>query len=128
VLAGGCYRFLQELLRHRDRVISTRVGWTGGENYNPTEEDNRGHAEAVEVVFDPERLPTVTCSSSFSSSTEQTWTNTSSAPATAPRSSARAKSSAAAEETIRDVDAAGHWPGKIVTVIFSDRLRVALPL
>ena len=56
VLAGGCYWIMQQLLRGRDGVISTRVGWTGGENDNPTEENNCGHAEAVEVVFDPERI------------------------------------------------------------------------
>ena len=56
ILAGGCFWIMQQLLRDRDGVISTRVGWTGGENDNPTEEDNSGHAEAVEVVFDPERI------------------------------------------------------------------------
>ena len=54
VLAGGCYWIMQQLLRGRDGVISTRVGWTGGENDNPTEENNCGHAEAVEV--DPDRI------------------------------------------------------------------------
>ena len=56
VLAGGCYWIMQQLLRDRDGVISTRVGWTGGENDHPTEENNSGHAEAVEVAFDPERI------------------------------------------------------------------------
>ena len=45
----------QELLRHRDGVISTRVGYTGGENDNPTAGNHPGHAEAVEVIFDPGR-------------------------------------------------------------------------
>jgi Peptide methionine sulfoxide reductase len=45
----------QELLRHRERVISTRVGYTGGDNDNPTACNHPGHAEAVEVIFDPER-------------------------------------------------------------------------
>src|SRR5215831_8511810 len=56
VLAGGCYWIMQQLLRDCGGVISTRVGWTGGENDNPTEENNSGHAEAVEVVFDPARI------------------------------------------------------------------------
>lgn len=55
-LAGGCFWPAQELLRRRDGVISTRVGYTGGENDNPTDEHHPGHAEAVEVVFDPERI------------------------------------------------------------------------
>src|SRR5215470_8709304 len=55
VLAGGCFWGMQELLRHRDGVISTRAGYTGGQNENPTRGNHPGHAEAVEVVFDPAR-------------------------------------------------------------------------
>jgi peptide-methionine (S)-S-oxide reductase len=55
ILAGGCFWVIQELMRHRDGVISSRVGYTGGENDNPTDENHQGHAEAVEVVFDPAR-------------------------------------------------------------------------
>ena len=55
ILAGGCFWPAQELLRHRDGVISTRVGYTGGENDNPTGDNHPGHAEAVEVIFDPAR-------------------------------------------------------------------------
>ncbi len=53
ILAGGCFWPLQELLRQRNGVISTRVGYTGGENDNPTADSHPGHAEAVEVIFDP---------------------------------------------------------------------------
>jgi peptide-methionine (S)-S-oxide reductase len=56
VLAGGCYWTMQQLLRGCDGVVSTRVGWTGGTNDDPTEENNVGHAEAVEVTFDPNRV------------------------------------------------------------------------
>ena len=55
ILAGGCFWPAQELLRNRDGVISTRVGYTGGENDNPTADHHPGHAEAVEVIFDPQR-------------------------------------------------------------------------
>jgi peptide-methionine (S)-S-oxide reductase len=55
ILAGGCFWLTQELLRHRQGVISTRVGYTGGENDNPTADKHPGHAEAVEVIFDPEQ-------------------------------------------------------------------------
>ena len=55
ILAGGCFWPAQELLRHRDGVISTRAGYTGGENDNPTAGNHPGHAEAVEVIFDPAR-------------------------------------------------------------------------
>jgi peptide-methionine (S)-S-oxide reductase len=118
VLAGGCYWIMQQLLRDRAGVVSTRVGWTGGENDNPTEENNSGHAEAVEVTFDPGRISYRELlefffqvhrpdldedlvgsgyrSEIFYTSEEQRTT---------------------AEETIRDVDASGHWPGKVVTRI-----------
>jgi peptide-methionine (S)-S-oxide reductase len=55
ILAGGCCWIAQELLRHRVGVISTQVGYTGGQNDNPTDGNHPGHAEAVEVIFDPAR-------------------------------------------------------------------------
>ena len=51
ILAGGCFWGVQELLRRRDGVLSTRVGYTGGRNENPTYRNHPGHAEAVEIVF-----------------------------------------------------------------------------
>ena len=57
VLAGGCFWGLQELLRHLPGVISTRVGYTGDETCpNATYRRHGDHAEAVEVIFDPEKL------------------------------------------------------------------------
>jgi peptide-methionine (S)-S-oxide reductase len=118
VLAGGCFWIMQQLLRGREGVISTRVGWTGGEGENPTEENPGGHAEAVEVTFDPERISyrdlleyffqvhrpdldeglvgSIYRSEIFYTSEEQRRL---------------------AEETIRDVDASRHWPGKVVTEV-----------
>jgi peptide-methionine (S)-S-oxide reductase len=118
VLSGGCAWVMQQLLRHPDGVISTRVGWAGGEGDDPSEESPGGHAEAVEVVFDPERISyrdlleyffqvhradldenlvgSIYRSEIFYTSEEQRQV---------------------AEETIRDVDASGHWPGKTVTRI-----------
>ena len=118
VLAGGCFWIMQQLLRDRDGVISTRAGWTGGENDNPTEENNSGHAEAVEVIFDPERISYRDLLEYFfqvhradlgerlvgSSYRSEIFYTTD-------------KQRKVAEETVRDVDAAGHWPGKIVTEI-----------
>ena len=118
VLAGGCFWIMQQLLRDRDGVISTRVGWTGGENDNPTEENNSGHAEAVEVAFDPERISYRALLEFFfqihrpdlgkrlvgSSYRSEIFCTT-------------AEQRKVAEETIPDVDASGHWPGKVVTQI-----------
>ena len=56
ILAGGCYWITQELMRNCEGVISIRPGWTGGESDNPTEDEPGGHAEAVELVFDADRV------------------------------------------------------------------------
>jgi peptide-methionine (S)-S-oxide reductase len=118
ILAGGCFWITQELLRHRDGVISTRVGYTGGVNDNPTDEDHPGHAEAVEVVFNPERiffrdllewffsihrcdLGEDLVGSSYRS--EIFYTSD--------------EQRQVAGDTILDVDASGHWHGKVVTKI-----------
>ena len=55
VLAGGCFWGVQELMRKQRGVIATRAGWTGGGIPNPTEVNPGTHAEAVEIVFDPEQ-------------------------------------------------------------------------
>jgi peptide-methionine (S)-S-oxide reductase len=118
VLAGGCFWIMQQLLRDHDGVISTRVGWTGGENESPTEENNSGHAEAVEVVFDPERISYRDLLGVFfqvhrpdlgerlvgSSYRSEIFCTTD-------------EQRKVAEETIPDVDSSGHWPGKVVTEI-----------
>jgi peptide-methionine (S)-S-oxide reductase len=87
ILAGGCFWPAQELLRHRDGVISTRVGYTGGENDSPTADNHPGHAEALEVIFDPERTSYQDILESSSRSTAPTLARAFSVPTTAPRSS-----------------------------------------
>jgi len=54
ILAGGCFWGLEELVRKREGVISTRVGYTGGDVPNATYGNHGSHAEAIEIVFDPE--------------------------------------------------------------------------
>lgn len=75
VLAGVCAWIMQPLLSSPEGVISSRTGWMGGEGDHPTEENDGGHAEVVEVMFDPEHLSyrglLEVCSSL---STGQTWT------------------------------------------------------
>ena len=53
VLAGGCFWGLEDLLRTQTGVIETEAGYTGGKNENPTYEQHPGHAEAVEIAYDP---------------------------------------------------------------------------
>jgi peptide-methionine (S)-S-oxide reductase len=109
---------MQQLLRDRDGVISTRVGWTGGENDNPTEENNSGHAEAVEVIFDPERISYRDLLEFFFQVHRPDLGE--GVVGSGYRSEifcTSAEQRKVAEETIRDVDASGHWPGKVVTAI-----------
>ena len=56
ILAGGCFWGAQQLLRARPGVISTRVGYSGGEVPNATYRNHGNHAESVEIVFDPEQI------------------------------------------------------------------------
>jgi peptide-methionine (S)-S-oxide reductase len=53
ILAGGCFWGVQELVRKLPGVISTRTGYTGGDVPNATYRNHRGHAEALEIIFDP---------------------------------------------------------------------------
>ncbi|GAB5433571.1 MAG: hypothetical protein EpisKO_29410 [Epibacterium sp.] len=65
VLAGGCFWGMQELIRHRKGVLSTRVGYTGGDVPNATYKNHGTHAEGIEITFDPNRPPIARCWSSF---------------------------------------------------------------
>lgn len=52
-LAGGCFWGMEDLFKKRDGVIEINVGYTGGDNDNPTYENHPGHAEALEIIYDP---------------------------------------------------------------------------
>jgi methionine-S-sulfoxide reductase len=56
ILAGGCFWNLQERIRDKEGVVSTRVGYTGGETPNATYQHHEGHAESVELTYDPDRI------------------------------------------------------------------------
>ena len=53
ILAGGCFWGMQDLIRKQPGVVSTRVGYTGGQNANATYRNHPGHAEAIEIIYDP---------------------------------------------------------------------------
>lgn len=53
ILAGGCFWGLQDLIRNQPGVVSTRVGYSGGNIPNATYRNHGTHAEAVEIIFDP---------------------------------------------------------------------------
>jgi peptide-methionine (S)-S-oxide reductase len=121
ILAGGCFWGVEELLRKRDGVISTRVGYTGGQNDNPTYPNHPGHAEAVEIVFDPERISYRDILEFFFQIHDPT---TKDRQGNDIGSSYRSEifytsdeQRRVAEDTIADVDASGLWPGKVVTEV-----------
>lgn len=118
ILSGGCAWIMQQLLRSPAGVISTRTGHMGGANANPTDEDNLGHAEVIEVVFDPTRLSYRGLLEVFFQVHRADLDED--VVGSEYRSEilcTRAEQRKAAEEMIRDVDASGHWPGKTVTTI-----------
>jgi peptide-methionine (S)-S-oxide reductase len=121
ILAGGCFWGAQELLRERDGVISTRVGYTGGEVPNATYQNHEGHAEAVEIVFDPEQISYRDILEFFFQIHDPT---TKDRQGNDVGSSYRSEifyttdeQRRVAEETIADVDNSGLWPGKVVTEV-----------
>ena len=121
ILAGGCFWGVQELLRHRDGVISTRVGYTGGENDHPTYRNHPGHAEAVEIIFDPERISYRDILEFFFQIHDPT---TRDQQGNDIGSSYRSEifylsdeQRQVAEGAIADADSSGIWPGKVVTEI-----------
>ena len=121
VLAGGCFWGMQDLIRRQPGVVSTRVGYTGGENENPTYGDHPGHAEAVEIVFDPMRISYRDILELFFQIHDPTTKDLQGNDfGSAYRSEIfylSEEQRRLAEETIADVDASGLWPGRVVTVV-----------
>jgi peptide-methionine (S)-S-oxide reductase len=121
ILAGGCFWGMQELLRKRDGVISTRVGYTGGEVSNATYQNHEGHAEAVEIVFDPERVSYRDILELFFQIHDPTTQDRQGNDiGTSYRSEiffTTDEQRRVAEETIADAEASGLWPGKVVTKV-----------
>jgi peptide-methionine (S)-S-oxide reductase len=121
ILAGGCFWGVEDLLRRHDGVISTRVGYTGGAIDHPTYRVHPGHAEAVEVVFDPERTSYRDILEVFFQIHDPTTKNRQGYDIGSDYRSEIFYTSdeqrRVAEDTIADVDASGLWPGKVVTEI-----------
>ena len=121
ILAGGCFWGVEELLRHKDGVVSTRVGYTGGDVENATYGNHEGHAEAVEIVFDPDRISYRDILEFFFQLHDPT---TKDRQGNDMGSSYRSEifytsdeQKQVAEGTIADVEASGLWPGKVVTEV-----------
>jgi len=121
VLAGGCFWGVQDLVRRQPGVISTHVGYSGGEVPNATYRNHGNHAEAIEINFDPEVTSFRTLLEFFFQIHDPTTKNRQGNDVGAGYRSAiyytNAKKKSVAEDTIADVEASGLWPGKVVTEV-----------
>ena len=119
VLAGGCFWGMQDLIRQRPGVISTRVGYTGGDVANATYRNHGSHAEAIEIIFDPEQESFRDLLEFFFQIHDPSTANRQGNDIGMSYRSAIFHTSeaqkAVALDTIEDVDASGLWPGKVVT-------------
>jgi peptide-methionine (S)-S-oxide reductase len=121
VLAGGCFWGVQELIRRMPGVISTRVGYSGGEVDNATYRNHGNHAEAIEIIFDPDEITFRDLLEFFFQIHDPSTVNRQGNDKGASYRSAIFYTSEEqremAEDTIDDVDASGIWPGKVVTEV-----------
>ena len=121
VLAGGCFWGMQDLIRRHPGVVSTRVGYTGGEVPNATYRNHGNHAEAIEIVFDPSKVSYRDLLELFFQIHDPSTLNRQGNDVGPSYRSAifytDEEQKRIAEETIADVNASGLWPGKVVTEV-----------
>ncbi|WP_130617268.1 peptide-methionine (S)-S-oxide reductase MsrA [Dyella amyloliquefaciens] len=121
ILAGGCFWGMQDLLRRYPGVLSTRVGYTGGDVPNATYRNHGTHAEGIEIVFDPSRISYRQILEFFFQIHDPTTKNRQGNDLGMSYRSAifylDDVQKQVAEDTIADADASGLWPGKVVTEI-----------
>ena len=121
VLAGGCFWGMQDLFRRLPGVISTRVGYSGGDVPNATYRNHGTHAEAIEVIFDPTKTSyRALLEFMFQIHDPTTRNRQGNDIGTSYRSAifyASPEQKRIAEDTIADVEASKLWPGKVVTEV-----------
>ncbi len=119
ILAGGCFWGMQDLIRKQPGVLSTRVGYSGGDVANATYRNHGTHAEAIEIVFDPARTRFRDMLEFFFQIHDPTTVDRQGNDRGASYRSAiyytTDEQRKVAETTIADVEASGLWPGKVVT-------------
>ena len=119
ILAGGCFWGMQDLIRKLPGVVSTRVGYSGGDVKNATYRNHGTHAEAIEIVFDPAKTDFRNLLEFFFQIHDPTTKNRQGNDrGTSYRSAIFYTSDEQKEialDTIADVEASGLWPGKVVT-------------
>ena len=121
VLAGGCFWGMQQLIRRQPGVVSTRVGYSGGDVPNATYRHHGTHAEAVEIIFDPAKTSYRKILEFFfqihDPSTKNRQGNDIGLSYRSVIFYFNDEQKRVAEDTIADVDASGLWPGKVVTEV-----------
>lgn len=121
ILAGGCFWGMEDLFRQEPGVVSTRVGYTGGEVLDPTYRNHRGHAEAIEVVYDPAATNFRALLEFFFQVHDPTTRNRQGNDIGDSYRSAifylDDEQKQVAEATIAEVDGSGKWPAKVVTEV-----------
>ncbi len=119
IFAGGCFWGMQALLRRQPGILSSRVGYSGGDTPNATYRDHGDHAEAIEVVFDPDEISYRQLLEFFFQIHDPTTVDRQGNDRGRSYRSAIFYTSEdqqrEAQETILDVEASGLWPGKVVT-------------
>jgi peptide-methionine (S)-S-oxide reductase len=112
---------MQELFRRQPGVISTRVGYSGGDVPNATYRNHGTHAEAIEVVYDPAQTTFRDLLEFFFQVHDPTTKNRQGNDIGLSYRSAiffeNDEQKRVAEDTIADVDASGLWPGQVVTEV-----------
>lgn len=121
VLAGGCFWGMQDLIRKMPGVLSTRVGYTGGDVPNATYRHHGTHAEGIEVIFDSDQISYRQLLEFFFQIHDPSTLNRQGNDRGLSYRSAiyfeNDAQKAEAERTIKDVDASGLWPDKVVTEV-----------
>ena len=121
VLAGGCFWGMQDLIRREPGVVSTRVGYSGGDVPNATYRNHGSHAEAIEIVFDPAVTTYRRILELFFQIHDPTTTNRQGNDVGMSYRSAifylDDAQKRVAEDTVADVEASGLWPGRVVTEV-----------
>jgi peptide-methionine (S)-S-oxide reductase len=121
ILAGGCFWGVQDLIRKRPGVISTRTGYSGGSTPNATYRNHGSHAEALEIVFDPSQISFRDLLEFFFQIHDPSTKNRQGGDVGESYRSAIFYTSdeqkQVALDTIADVDASGLWPAKVVTEV-----------
>jgi peptide-methionine (S)-S-oxide reductase len=118
-IAGGCFWGMEDLFRVRPGVVDTQVGYIGGHNSNPTYENHPGHAEGIEITYDPNKTSFKELLDYFFRVHDPTTVDRQGNDRGSSYRSAifiqDSHEKEIADEVIKIVDDSGRWPNPVVT-------------